>query len=442
MGQYRIPGPDCTLEGTARITDLAEGYCAPSATWSERVLAGSDFTPEEREMILDVSRAMLDLRGIVDPTGLSDLTNASITFDAEDYVRGWIEVTAIMPILDDVEKAPHIATHIAKMKRAMNRAEQSLRLYAAIAPSLRALSNVLDKLDSLSSRVGRMANEINEPLRVFLAKTKAVPGKAVGDAVAKAHEAAFKRIARENGVFIVMRGINKKSLQWIEKGFPSKGLMIKANSHADDGLVRYEGRGIETLRNAKEFLPSSVTTGIGTGDEVKRDIFLDIDEELRVMFSGGFGVLVKKDSQWVVYFEDIQGKKIINKPYIAKDFTPIEGHVIHMKMALPVTADYDLLAVINPNDLSINATTLVHEGSNTHNYDEDIIKKLNDALGGYPRILHGADERFFPLQMKDKPVHVYTPTGEAEEYDRMDPEFLKFMKGFGRDLRTFRRLKG
>lgn len=416
MGQYRIPGPDCTLEGTARITDVAEGYCAPSATWSERVQAGSDFTPEEREMILDVSRAMLDLRGIVDPTGLSDLTNASITFDANDYVRGWIEVTAIMPILDDVEKAPHIAIHIAKMKRAMNRAEQSLRLYAAIEPSLRALSNVLDKLDSLSSRVGRMANEINEPIRVFLAKTKAVPGKAVVEAVTKAHEAAFMRIAKENGVYIVMRAIRPESLRWIEKGFPSKGLMIKANSQ-EDGLVRYRGSDIQVFKEAN-------------GD----DLPLTEDKKLKDMFSGGYGilvqVLVQKQPKWVVYFQD--SMKITCRPYIAKDFTPLDGHVIHMKMALPVTADYDLLAVINPNDLSINATIFGREdGSNTHNYDEDIIKKLNDAIGGDPRILHGADERFFPLQEKEELVHVFTPIGEKlPPFERTSPAFLNFMKAY------------
>ena len=56
----------------------------------------------------DLLSAGLDLVGIVDPTGIADLANASLQFKNKDYVGGTLSVVGLVPLWGDLAKAGRV----------------------------------------------------------------------------------------------------------------------------------------------------------------------------------------------------------------------------------------------------------------------------------------------------------------------------------------------
>jgi hypothetical protein len=386
MGFDRIPGTDCSIHGTARSLDSRTGFYPPSAARASKSYSQDELTAEEQELLLDLSQALLDLVGIVDQTGISDLTNASISFSRGDHVGGWIGVIAMVPILGDLAKLPRISKHIITVKKIIEKAKKSSRFYEIIAPSLRKLSSILDKIDSLKGQVGDTARRLNEPIREFLGKAIKVVQKTSKTAMRSSHLTAFQSVAKKHGVFILLRNTNEACHKWIAKGFPSKPIEIKANT-GSDGLVTY-------LWKDKNV----------------------IDNDLANVFASNHGVLRKDGEEFFLYFEDHATKEITKKKFqFSGDYTLADakdGHVIHRGLNQPLTGDYDLLAVVDPKDyLKNQASIKLGDGPSKSNpFDEEIIHDLNNTMGE-KRILHGTDERFKPIGSKSEDITVFFPDG-------------------------------
>ena len=68
----------------------------------------------------DLLSAGLDLVGIVDPTGIADLANASLQFRNRDYFGGTLSAVGVFPYLGDLAKVGRVGRNVRIVSDAIN----------------------------------------------------------------------------------------------------------------------------------------------------------------------------------------------------------------------------------------------------------------------------------------------------------------------------------
>jgi hypothetical protein len=172
-----------------------------------------------------------------------------------------------------------------------------------------------------------------------------------------AAQEAVDAMAKEGKeVYVLFRPTNVKSVKWIEKGFPPKGLNLKVKT--------------------------SKTTGIVTAAQKQYD----------EVWKEGFYVINDIGGDHAIAAKMVGGK--IEKFKIAKSDWPFEiGQVIDPKSKKPFVGDYDLLGVIDAKATGRNLTDV---SKGVKDFSDPLVTNFRKRFNGkldQPRSLHGPQEK-------------------------------------------------
>lgn len=405
---------------TYRPPRIAEDVCAVPghkvtqhlsrrASSGQRTPVGkNNLTEEQQELLLDISQIVLDIVGIFEPTPFADGTNAAISFKRDDHFGGWIGLISMIPYLGDLAKVGKFPKYMATIKRVSLQYYKSTKFASLVEPYLRELSDALELLAKLKGEMGSSAAALNKQITKMLNKGSRAFKAASRSGMAGAHIKVVLEIAKERGLIIIFRNTNLNCLKYIKRGFPAKPIEISAKTQ-EDGLVRAIS-----------------------------------DAEYAQALNAGF-MVVEKGGKKVAYLDN--AGKVVTKdlpkslvpPNMSRRvYTPQHGHIIHKNAELPLTGDYDLLAILDPKDLNKNATGMALGAKGTKSitnaHDNEVIAALNRGFEGPrknyfggPRIKHGTHEHFKPKSWVEdkgklrpeswyestKDVTVFMPDGET-----------------------------
>lgn len=104
------------------------------------------FTPEQRELLLDVGQLVLDVVGVVEPTPFADASNAVISIWRGQWGAAAISAVAIVPWVGDLAKLSRLPQAARVVERAVAAARADARFAAALTPLLQRLRGALDAL--------------------------------------------------------------------------------------------------------------------------------------------------------------------------------------------------------------------------------------------------------------------------------------------------------
>ena len=116
-------------------------------------------TPEQRELLLDLTQLGLGIAGIVDPSGVADATDAVISFGRGDWLGGIISGVSIVPVLGDLAKAGKLGTWAETVVKAVDLAGSNARFAKQLQPVVRRIDQVLDRIP-----LDRLPAAVREPL--------------------------------------------------------------------------------------------------------------------------------------------------------------------------------------------------------------------------------------------------------------------------------------
>ena len=172
------------------------------------------------------------------------------------------------------------------------------------------------------------------------------------------HARIFQTVANTSKQIVAVRFTNSKSAQWIAKKFPAKPQTIKAKTSQQTGLV--------TVRGAAETV------------QAKNAGYFVLDQNGIARGRGG-AIDLSADQDWP--------KQL--------------GQIIDPKTKKPLTGDYDLMAVIDPNAKGRNIALAAEGGERVTDMTNPIIKVIRQRLNsmmGEERVMHGAHDSFGSLQ--------------------------------------------
>lgn len=226
------------------------------------------------------------------------------------------------------------------------------------------------------------------------------------------HFQVFLRVAANPRMprIIMVRQTNSKSVQWIRKGFPAKPKEIKMNTSKKTGIV--------TCKDVDEITKARKTTKAGSDKQ-----YYTVDEHGRTATNGRGDTIDLADADWPV-----EPRQIIDP--VAKK---------------PLTGDYDLMGVIDPNakgrtialavDNNANARRGLAPGTLTDDFTNTDIKKVAAQINSrldQDRVLHGSHEFFdsIPNLKPDEVVVGFFPDGNVLSFNRKGLE--TFYQSIGR----------
>jgi hypothetical protein len=139
----RTSGPMCVVS-TGRLG--LEGGLLRHAGGNAPGVVGSDtLSREERELLLDLAQMTLDLTGFIDPSPLSDGTNAAISLNRSDWLGAGISSLGLIPYLGDIAKLGKLDRWVSTIDQAVALARRSERFAAEIRPFVRKLAVILNE---------------------------------------------------------------------------------------------------------------------------------------------------------------------------------------------------------------------------------------------------------------------------------------------------------
>ena len=206
------------------------------------------------------------------------------------------------------------------------------------------------------------------------------------------HYRAFQYIAHMHDRIIAVRNTNVLSTRWIELGYPSKPVFLKVHTSKTTGIV--------TATNDADV-------------RLARDIgYYVVDADGIARNAAGLELKFAKTPEW-----------------------PLEtGQVIHHSQHKPIVGDYDLLGVIDPH-APANNSVVTHAANGlsllnrTNAEVRRIVDALNAAMGGQPRVMHGAYDGFADVSTAG-PVTFFFPEGVVLEMTAQ--EAAAFYQAIGR----------
>ncbi|HWS52621.1 MAG TPA: hypothetical protein VN228_00730 [Pyrinomonadaceae bacterium] len=104
------------------------------------------FTPEQRELILDLTQMGLDLAGIVDPTPVSDGTNGVISLFRGDLLGAGISVVGFIPYLGDLAKLGKVKKWAEVIGRVVDMARTDARFGEFVRFGMQKIKGLLDRI--------------------------------------------------------------------------------------------------------------------------------------------------------------------------------------------------------------------------------------------------------------------------------------------------------
>jgi len=103
-------------------------------------------TPEDKQLLLDLGQMILDLAGIIDPTPISDGTNALISAGRGDWFGAGISAIAMVPLLGDLAKAGKLGRWAQTVEKTVLVMRRNVRFAERARPLLRRLDTLLGQV--------------------------------------------------------------------------------------------------------------------------------------------------------------------------------------------------------------------------------------------------------------------------------------------------------
>ena len=194
--------------------------------------------------MLDLTQMTLDITGIVDPTPVSDGTNAAISLARGDVSGAAISAIGLLPVLGDLAK-------LGKLKRWSNAIDRTVALAKAdpafrrnIWPKLKKLDGLLGRmpLDKLPASVGRQIERIRDQIHSLRPKMPH-PNSYLSKEALAAHKAHFS-----DGVARIQSWAPDGKI-----GPPTGGVFVMAKKDAEAMIKQSKGnpRELEKLLGLK-----------------------------------------------------------------------------------------------------------------------------------------------------------------------------------------------
>lgn len=117
-------------------------------------------TPEQKELVLDLTQVGLSVVGIFDPTGIADGTDAVISVGRGDYWGAGISALGIIPYLGDIAKIGKLPKLLKTIEKVVDVAKQSPAFAKVVEPLLKGLKASIDKLP-----IDKLPNWAKEPIQ-------------------------------------------------------------------------------------------------------------------------------------------------------------------------------------------------------------------------------------------------------------------------------------
>lgn len=135
-------------------------------------------TPEQKELVLDLTQVGLSVVGIFDPTGIADGADAAISVGRGDYWGAGISALGIIPYLGDIAKIGKLPKLLKIIDNVVGMAKTDSRFAKVVAPLLENLKKALDRLP-----LDKLPNWAKEPVQSL--KTRIDEFFAAKDAISK-----------------------------------------------------------------------------------------------------------------------------------------------------------------------------------------------------------------------------------------------------------------
>lgn len=162
----RTPGPQKAFAAQCSIDDgtLVRQSSAPPGPTRE-----ADLSSDDLDLFMDLTQLLLDLVGIVDPTPVSDSTNAAISIGRNDWVGAGLSAVSMVPYVGDLAKAGKLGRWASTIHRAVERSRTSVRFAERARPVFSRLAAVLDAAakhvpPSLRAQFNALAKELDDAM--------------------------------------------------------------------------------------------------------------------------------------------------------------------------------------------------------------------------------------------------------------------------------------
>ena len=140
----RARGPLCASEVGEDWID--PGTLSRTRTDAPSPAGAATLSAEERELFLDLGQMALDLVGVVDPTPVSDGSNALISLGRGDWFGAGISSVSLLPYIGDVAKVGKLGRWAQTVQKAVALARKNARFAERARPALRRIANLLNEL--------------------------------------------------------------------------------------------------------------------------------------------------------------------------------------------------------------------------------------------------------------------------------------------------------
>lgn len=117
-------------------------------------------TPEQRELVMDLTQVGLSVVGIFDPTGIADGADAVISLGRGDYWGAGISALGIIPYLGDIAKIGKLPKLLKIIDNVVSMAKADGKFAKVVEPLLKGLKNAIDKLP-----IEKLPNWAKEPIQ-------------------------------------------------------------------------------------------------------------------------------------------------------------------------------------------------------------------------------------------------------------------------------------
>ena len=233
MAGGRVPGPIGLTPTSGMIVSqrgpLGVASRQPTYLNSRRPLVGDACLPEssalkelkeqtKRDIALDIGQMILDITGILDPTPLSDGTNALLSLARGRWFDAAVNAVSIVPFLGDLAKSAKLPHYLETIRKAVRIAKTDRKWAIALEKLFLRLKKVLDKglkiaADKLPDAATRQLRDLKEAVDDFLLPwggRRKIPSKAdlggAGDAAGRSSKLGSGKNTSPSGVDSVFPG--------------------------------------------------------------------------------------------------------------------------------------------------------------------------------------------------------------------------------------------
>jgi len=195
-------------------------------------LQGEDETqPDPDGLLLDLGQFVLDIAGIIGPSPLCDGVKAIISLVRLDFLGAGCSALGILAFAGDFAKLGKLPKYIESAFQALRLAAKTPDFAAKVAPLVRAIKNLLDKLplEKLPKQISGRLVELRDGIAEFLASEGAL--RVVGKYLQSAHHVLADPQLLPGRTLAEVRAAIGHSLGWVHD------VMRHGTSHPGGGWV-------------------------------------------------------------------------------------------------------------------------------------------------------------------------------------------------------------